>query len=197
MLSYMHHLPLCLSPDDVWTVIVQGFGMHMEKNAEALRKKFVDFEGKKELTVIRNDGFLLNPKSDWEGCFAEYSEQIKKNIGAKNHFNLVPKFSTTGRLEQAVFDTSLMKSMDKYFVYNLCGGCGIPQVKMLGTLDDWQSLRKKLEGLSQYDLKEWVDNLLPIIDQFIKTYQGEPDLEFWDICVKAYPQQGSGDFFLD
>jgi len=99
MLSYMHHLPLCLSPDDVWTVIVQGFGMHMEKNAEALRKKFVDFEGKKELTVIRNDGFLLNPKSDWEGCFAEYSEQIKKNIGAKNHFNLVPKFSTTGRLE--------------------------------------------------------------------------------------------------
>ena len=73
MLSYMHHLPLCLSPDDVWTVIIQGFGMHMEKNAEKLREKFVDFDGKKELKVFRDHGFLLNPKADWQGCFAEYA----------------------------------------------------------------------------------------------------------------------------
>ena len=126
MLSYIHHLPLCLSPDDVWTVVLQGFGLHMEKHAEALRKKFVDFEGQKTLTVIRSDGFLINPKADWEGCFEDYREQIKQNIGVKNHFNLVPKFSTTGKLEQAVFDTCLMKCMDKYFVYRLCGGCGIP-----------------------------------------------------------------------
>ena len=74
MLSYIHHLPLCLSPDDVWTMILQGFGLHMEKNAEALRKKFVDFEGQKELTVFRNDGFLIDSKADWEGCFQDYRE---------------------------------------------------------------------------------------------------------------------------
>ena len=60
---------------------------------------------------------------------------------------MVPKFSTTGPLEQAVFDSNLMKCMDKYFYYSLRGGCGIPAVKFLGTIDDWESLRKKLEGL--------------------------------------------------
>ena len=33
MLCYMHHLPLTLSPDDVWATIIQGFGLHMEKNS--------------------------------------------------------------------------------------------------------------------------------------------------------------------
>lgn len=51
MLAYVHHLPLTLSPDDVWTCIVQGFGLHMEQHAEKLRKKFVDFQGKKELHI--------------------------------------------------------------------------------------------------------------------------------------------------
>ena len=164
MLSYMHHLPLCLSPDDVWTVVLQGFGLHMEKNAEKLRKKFVDFEGQKTIKVYRSDGFLINSNADWEGCFKDYSDQIKQNIGVKNHFNLVPKFSTTGKLEQAVFDSCLMKCMDMYFVYSMSGGCGIPEVKMLGTLDDWLTLRKKIEGLKEYDLIQWVNALLPIID---------------------------------
>ena len=97
---------------------------------------------------------------------------MKDNIGAKNHFNLVRKFSTTGKLEQAVFDTSLMKCMDKYFIFRLSGGCGIPKVKLLGTLDDWLSLHKKLEGLKEYEMTAWVDSLIPIIDQFISTYQG-------------------------
>ena len=148
----------------------------MEKHAEALRKKFVDFEGKKELMIVRGGGFMLDPKSDWSACFSEWSAQIKQNIGAKNHFNLVPKFSTTGKLEQAIFDTCLMKSMDQYFRYGMACGCGIPKVKMTGTLDDWITLRKKLEGLDQYGMAEWVAALLPIIDEFIATYQGNVNL---------------------
>ena len=65
---------------------------------------------------------------------------------------------------------------------------------MLGTLDDWLTLRKKIEGLKDYDLVQWVNALLPIIDQFINTYQGQVDLKFWDMCVKAYPQPSSCNF---
>ena len=41
--TYVHHLPLTLSPDDVWTAIIQGFAIHMENHGEKLRKKFVNF----------------------------------------------------------------------------------------------------------------------------------------------------------
>ena len=78
---------------------MQGFCAYMNNNAEKLRKKFVDFKGKKLLTVIRDSGFMLRNGTDFESIFADFSQMLKENIGVKNHFNLVPKFSTTGHLE--------------------------------------------------------------------------------------------------
>ena len=148
LLSYVHHLPLILAPDDVWTVIMQGFGIHMEKNGEKLRHKFVDFEGKKELSYHNPESFhFLMKNPNWGDAFASWASQIKGFIGEKNYQTLVPKFSTTGVLQRQVLHTSLMKSMESFFMFRMCGGCGIPVVKMLGTLDDWQTLRKRTEAL--------------------------------------------------
>ena len=72
------------------------------------------------------------------------------------------------------------------------GGCGIPVVKMLGTLDDWETLRKRTEALDYYGCAHWIDNLLPIIDKFIAAYKGEVDKDFWDMCIKMMPSSGSG-----
>jgi hypothetical protein len=99
LLSYVHHLPLILSPDDVWVCIMQGFGIHVKKNAEKLRKKFVDFEGKKDLFVRRDETCFFMKNPDWGLAFAEWAGQIKDNIGEKNQQTLVPKFSTTGLLQ--------------------------------------------------------------------------------------------------
>ena len=85
LLAYVHHLPLILAPDDVWTVIMQGFGLHMEKNAEELRSKFVDFEGKKDLVYFTTESFYLMKNPNWGDAFANWSEQIKGFIGEKNH----------------------------------------------------------------------------------------------------------------
>ena len=45
--AYENHLPICLTPDIIWLLIVQGFSQHVNYNAEKLREKFVNFEGKK------------------------------------------------------------------------------------------------------------------------------------------------------
>lgn len=88
-----------------------------------------------------------------------------------------------------------MKAMDKYFIYAMGGGCGIPAVKFLGTLEDWHQLRSKLEGLNQYGCAGWTESLLPVIDKFIAAYDGEVDLDFWDMCVKCFPSTGSGGYY--
>ena len=46
-IAHSHHVPLCLSPDHVWTLIVQGFCNHMSLKHEQLRSQFVNFDGKK------------------------------------------------------------------------------------------------------------------------------------------------------
>ena len=89
-------------------------------------------------------------------------------------------------------NTSLMKSMESYFTYSMGGGCGIPKVKFLGTLDDWQTLKKRLIALQRYGCGPWIHFLCPIIDKFIAAYQGEVDVDFWDMCFKMMPSYHSG-----
>ena len=63
--AYNYHYPLCFGPDHIWILIAQGVSKHVENNAEKLRSKFVEFEGKKEL-LVRDDSFKLgNPNNPW------------------------------------------------------------------------------------------------------------------------------------
>ena len=45
--AYKDHLPMIITPDIIWQLILMGFTQHLDKNSSQLRKKIVDFEGKK------------------------------------------------------------------------------------------------------------------------------------------------------
>ena len=48
--AYNQHHDLVWRPDDVWQAILTQFSLYVQ-NAEGLRAKFVDFQGKRELTI--------------------------------------------------------------------------------------------------------------------------------------------------
>ena len=52
--AYQNHYPITISPDIVRLLICQGPSQYVNNNSEELRSMFVDFEGKKMLTVIRD-----------------------------------------------------------------------------------------------------------------------------------------------
>ena len=54
-MAYKNHLPIIISPDIIWTLILQGFALHVQSNSEKLRTSFVDFDGKKKLEIQRED----------------------------------------------------------------------------------------------------------------------------------------------
>ena len=79
----------------------------------------------------------------------------------------------------------IMNSYQKYFDYtNRVCICGIQNIHMGGTLEDWQKLISKLEFLRQFDvdgnLKKYVSRLLPVLEQFVETYKGNANIEFWN-----------------
>ena len=43
-IAHSYHIPIQMSPDDIWTLVMQGFCQHMKYNHEKLKSKFVDFE---------------------------------------------------------------------------------------------------------------------------------------------------------
>ena len=188
--AYALHYPLVLTPDAIWMCIAQGLAQHINANAEKLRSMFVEHEGKKEIVVRRDDFVKGSATNPWPEVFDQFSEQIRKNIGEKTHDLLTPEYSTTGPVEKAAAQIVLMDSFKEYFRYTVMTMCGIPEITLEGTVDDWKKLRDRACGLAEYDLKWWIEALKPILDQFVAAASGRVDQKFWSTIYKQ--QGGSG-----
>ena len=75
-------MPVSINPDILWMLIVQGFSRHVDQNAEKIRNKFVDFDGKKAL-VVGGDELTIEEitQEGWERTFKKFVEKIKENVG--------------------------------------------------------------------------------------------------------------------
>ena len=182
--AYAQHYPLELGPDAVWMCIAQGLAHHVNQNVEKLRKMFVEHEGKKQLVVQRDDFIKGSPDNAWPDVFDSFSEQIRQYVGQKTHDLLTPEFSTTGRVERAAAQVVLMDTLKAYFSFMCKTSCGIPEITLRGTVEDWERLRDKALELSQYNLKWWIDELEPVLDQFVAAASGDVDQEFWSGIYK-------------
>lgn len=182
--AFFDHHPLVLSPDVIWLTIAQGLAAHVDQNAERLRDRFVDHEGKKELVVCR-PGFVKGSSSnDWEGVFPEFSRLIAASSRPGVVELIENDFTTTGSVERIVSHITLMDAVQHYFSYTMCCGCGFPSITLTGTPEDWQKIRSKAERLHEYDLDWWLEALLPALDQFVAAANGNPDLDFWrSLCM--------------
>lgn len=181
--AYDCHLPLVLSPDIIWLALIQGTALHINQNPEKHRKSFVAHEGKKTILVHR-DSFVKGIPNPWENVFSEFSSKIKEDIGEENHAAFVQKFSTTGPVEMAAFEVTLMEGMKNYFDYRVSTACGIPYILLEGTTEDWQKIENQLNKIESYDLSWWINHVRPVIRQFIEASKGNVDIVFWNNILK-------------
>ena len=189
-MAFANHYPLSISPDHVWMCIAQGLSTHVNANAEKLRKMFVEHEGKATLIVRKDDFIKGNPNNPWPDVFDEFSEQIRQHVGAETHDLLTPEFTTTGPNEKAAAQVVLMGTLKNYFAFEFHSLCGIPEITLEGTLDDWKKLRDKAIGLAKYDLDWWIKPLKPILDQFVNAASGKVDVNFWRDMYKRNDNSG-------
>lgn len=196
VLAFAQHLPLRLSPDHLWAVIVNGFARHVNRHAEELRDNFVNHQGKKDIVIIFCGAELGEGTSSpdiWEDyVFSEFSAKIAENLNNDEAYEtLTSSFSTTTPTRQAAVDVVLMAAMKHYFNY-IMAGCGIPRIQLDGTLDDWIFLRDRTERLAQWMMPNsthgdlWIyDIVLPILDEFVASYKGRVDYCFWQNMIKV------------
>ena len=181
--AYADHRPFELSPEALWLLICQGFSLHVNNNAETLRHLFVDFEGKRTLMASGNGISLDNPNSPWEHVFPHFTSQIAAHTGQELIDVLSADFSTSTPASRVASQITVMESMKAYFDY-MIAICGIPQVILHGTPDDWQSLIDRTEFLRQYQLDWWIDEMLPVLRKIKLASEGEVDKAFWRSMFK-------------
>ena len=79
--SYKNHYPITISPDMIWILILQGYSRFMDKYSEKVRNKYVNFEGKKNISIKR------------EGLVFERIEKYNWRIYSKNKRKYRGRFS--------------------------------------------------------------------------------------------------------
>ncbi|EGC37846.1 hypothetical protein DICPUDRAFT_18682, partial [Dictyostelium purpureum] len=201
--AYNHHHHLEIRPDDVYMAIMVQFSLYLNKHSEIFRERIVDFQGKQTIEVKTGEplfnasyGLLIN----------EIVKKMKSKIKDPSLAEwAVPNFSTTTESDKIAFSSVLLSTMKKYYEYSIRSYCGLPSVTLLGTVDDWVDLKHRLQKLKEFNIDNkfeifntnklmdrWVLYLEPIIDQFISTASGNPDLEWWN-SIAHYKQRSGGD----
>ena len=190
--AWCQHRPVVLTPDAIWLVICQQFSHYINQNPERYRNIFVNHEGKKELKIQTND--LFSDQADWEGLVARFTAEIDKYTNNDIATSLVADFSTTGIDERIASEVTLMDVVKPYFEYiAYYVVCGIPSITLTGTPDDWRNVLEKTRILNDFGLEWWASDLEPILEEFVRASEGEPDYWFWkDIVKKTRPRTIKG-----
>lgn len=191
--AFADHRPITLSPDVIWMLISQAFSHDVNANPEQFRDKLVDFDGKMDL-IAQSQYPLYHPDFDWTAMVDEFAQKIDDNTKNDVARLIRADFSTTGTIERMASEIVLMAATQSFFEFiEFYAGCGFPSVTLTGTVDDWQAIADKTERLRELGAGSWASDLKPILKQFVKAAQGNPDRDFWlDIVMKNTPDRLRG-----
>ena len=208
--AYNNHDGLIISPDDIWTMVLLNFSVYVNANSEALRKSFVDFKNSsgdfKDKKELYFESLIYNTNEFVTSMVTQIEKNSKLNLD-----KMTNNFSTSNQVEKMVSYIGVMSAMKPYFSYTFELGCGLSHVEFLGTLDDYDKLIEKINGLKKYDVKnqtssrwykykQWstyIEGVEKIVINFKKTYEQGSNIDrslkrWWQEIMDQYYYQGYG-----
>lgn len=183
--AYNNHHNLIIRPEDVWMAIVTQLAFYINARSEQLRTTLVNHKNTKKLKVtIMECSFTVASR-----CMGEL---LRQNITDPTLIDFIlPDFSTTTDNDKDIFSMIAMATFKSYFSYIFHFMCGIPQVTLLGTKEDWMKLRQRANRLLEFkipdenQLERWTEILFPTLNQFVNTFDS-PDLDWWSkMCSRT------------
>jgi hypothetical protein len=191
-LAFRHHYPLLLTPDHFWLPVAQGIGQHINQQAESLRSRFVSHSGRERIVVRRDEFRLDDPDNDWAGCLEEFGSRLTSRANPELADLLSCDFSTTGPVESAASQAVLMGALSAYFEYEVRTLCGIPEIQLAGSVDDYDAILAKLNDAESLlpELGFWLPHLRRIIHEIGNALRGRIELDFWASIYKRSSRSG-------
>lgn len=194
LVAFHEHQAINVSPADMHLLIVQALAQIVTAHPEKYRSAVVTHAGT-ETIIVDRDGFRMgNRQNDWVGTLPEFIEKMTPTLQPTSKA-LVQPFSTSTPFEYATFCLGLMDIAQSYYQYIVRTKCGIPQVEVEGSVEDWQSLRARWQAFAGTvpSLKPWFTLLDSILVHFerAKAQPKQPvDKEFWTSILKFRSRSG-------
>jgi hypothetical protein len=170
----------------------------INKDPERYRESFVDHKGK-ELIEVRNDNLIMDVSDqlrteEWQTIFPIFEQKMNE----KMKMDINREFSTTTRTHYTVSQILVMDSMKNYFSYKVSTRCGIPEIRIGGTVVDWTILDEAIQEVCTriYNIPESNPEKSPRYSRFIdeckKVLQSKGDPDFWEKLYHYQGARGSG-----
>lgn len=197
--AYATHGSVCISPDDIFQHIMLQVSSYLnrfqsgKKKIEKYRHLIVSHEGKKELCV---EVGCNNPDDLYPEMLCLFHDAIFDDIKEEAEW-MLGHFSTTSFFDNIFNSAIIMDAFKELYDYKCSVSCGIRNLYMEGTLEDWYELRNKIDKLRIFNLGEWVNHLLPVIDKFIEVFENKVDEKFWAQIFRddAIPNAGGMGYY--
>ena len=190
--SFHHHIPLKIAPDDIWMVFLSQVARRVNENPEKYRSSLVCFEGK-QLVDVRADNLVLDEPAltatpKWAAVFPQFEEKMKETM----KIPIQLRFTTTTTNSYIASQMMIMNTLKRFYDYSVTTMCGIPEVTILGTIQDWETLWQKVEEISKIVDYSWFDRFSPFINQAILVLEGKGDPSFFANLYHWNSFHGSG-----
>ncbi len=191
-LAFADHRPLAISPDMIWLLLTQQVASEVQNDPEKYRKLFAAHErGKRTLSVSRDEFLIGKPGNDWSSVFAELESQIIKDVAGSPVADFSHPFSTSTPKEIAARQVVLLSAASPFFAYYISTLCGIPQIELEGSPDDWRWIREKVTTLKTFNMDRRTKALIPLLDEFIAASEGKANPAIWKSFYKYSSESGS------
>jgi hypothetical protein len=166
--NYMDYLTLCwrkhygiiISPTILWNMILNNLAYEVNKNPAKYKKYFTESEEKQEICV-QQGGNQIDVALLIDGVSAKIPSEILTHV--------FPKYSTDTDKAIIANYTAFLDMVSPYYNYSMYL-CGIPKVKILGTLDDWNLFIAKCMKISEV-IPEFKKYLEIVRKRIVKIYE--------------------------
>ncbi|GAA2677662.1 MULTISPECIES: DUF4419 domain-containing protein [Actinosynnema] len=174
-LAFAEHRPLVLTPDAIWLTIAAGLAQHIRLDPERFRSQLVRHQGRRDLAVQ----VARRPETaeEWATLVDGFTALTHEGAPGAGLFEC--DFSTSTEVDRIAGRIVLLDAHSPYFALWFISVCGIPEITLTGTPDDWWKIRERIEELPRFGLERWAASLGPVLEQFTRASEGDVDVAFW------------------
>ncbi len=192
--AFSQHIPLRIEPAYFWTTIIQEVATMVKLNPSKFAGVFNGDPSNKRLVKVICDELYGGNDVAWPLAISRFQTELAKQTGSALIKGFYPHFSTDDETRKLAYLVSVMNAASPFFEYEVHTLCGIPEIYLEGTLEDWGRLYQRILWLeTTFGKCGYFDGLKNLIDQIGRQVkQNSPDIEFW-ISMFKYRQESGGD----
>ena len=170
--NYLDYLTLCwkkhygviISPTILWNMVLNNLAYKVNKTPNVFRKYFTESDEKQEIVVQQGGN-----KIDTELLIENVAWKIPTDI----IMHCFPDYTTDTEKAKIANYTAFLDMVSPYYNYGMYL-CGIPKIKVLGTLDDWNLFIAKCMKIAEI-IPEFNTYLEVVRKRIVNIYEDSCD----------------------